>query len=116
MTSITSDEFLRAGRLAVAGNGDVIDAARFGWHALHEITVLQFMQKTAQFFFQQRQIDWRRRAAHKFGHLAVDAAPVAGIVGIQVDADGDSACAARDDRIHIAQSCAVAAVVGSAQF
>ncbi len=107
-------ELLCAGRFAVAGERDVVDAARLGRHALHEVAVLQFVQKAAQLFFQQGQIDRWCRAACEIGHLAVDAAPVAGVVGIEVDADGDAARAARDDRIDVAQSGAVAAVVGDA--
>ena len=37
------------------------------------------------------------------GHLAVDAAPVAGVVRVQVDPDRDAAGAARDDRIDVRQ-------------
>jgi hypothetical protein len=109
-------EFLCAGRFAVAGKGDVVDAARFRRHALHEVAMLQFVQKSSQLFFQQRQVDGWCSAARKIGDLTLDAAPVAGIVWIEIDTDRNAARTARDDRIHITQSGTVAVVVGDVQF
>ena len=51
-----------------------------------KVTMLNFMQECAQFFFESGQVNHRRRAAFEFRNLAINAAPVAGIVGIEIDA------------------------------
>ena len=51
--------------------------------------------------FQNGQIDRRRGAARQIGNLAVDAAPVAGVVDIEINADGYATSTARYNRINI---------------
>ena len=60
---------------------------------------------------QRLQVNIGGFAAPQAGYLAIDTAPVAGIVGIQVDANGQAACAARNNRIDVIQSKPVPAVV-----
>lgn len=45
------------------------------------------MQKSTQFRLKFDQINFRCGAAFEFGNLAIDAAPVAGIIGVKVNAD-----------------------------
>ena len=65
--------------------------------------------------FEQRQIDFRRRAALQIRHLAVDARPVAGVVGVEIDADRHPAGAARHDRVDVGHPGAVAVVIAGGQ-
>jgi hypothetical protein len=51
-------------------------------------------QEAIQFRVEPGQVHRRWAAAFQIGNLAVDATPVAGIVGIQIDADRDTAGAA----------------------
>ena len=74
-----------------------------------------FPQKTAKLHFQPVEIDRRRPAPLQLRYLAVQARPVAGVIRIEVDADGNTARAARNDRVYISHSGAVAAMVGDGQ-
>lgn len=69
------------------------------------------MQKITQFLLQSDQIDGWRRAALEIGYLAVNTAPVACIIGVEIDTDGYATCAAGNDRINVGQSRAVTTVV-----
>lgn len=69
------------------------------------------MQKIPQLLFQFDQINNRCSPALKIRHLAVNAAPVTCIVGVEINSDGNSAGTARDDRINVGQPGTVAAVI-----
>lgn len=73
------------------------------------------MQKITQLLLQSDQIDDWRSAAFEIGYLAVNAAPVACVVGVEIDADGYATCTAGNDRINVGQSGAVTAVIILAQ-
>ena len=45
------------------------------------------MQKSSQFRLKFDQVNFRRGAAFELGALTIDAAPVAGIIGVKVNAD-----------------------------
>ena len=80
-------KFFGTGRFTIAGQRNIVNAARpFRHAALHEITVQQLMKKTTQLLLQQRQINPRSCAALKLRHLTIYAAPIAGIIGIEIDA------------------------------
>src|SRR5450759_2966648 len=78
---------------------------------MHEIAVQQFIEKIAQLVFQDDQVYRRRSTTGQIGNLAVDAAPVAGVVGIEVDADRNTSGTARHHRIDVTQSRAVAVMI-----
>jgi RecA/RadA recombinase len=116
MSAMTA-ELCAAGGLAVARQGDVVDATHTFRNALlYELSVQQVVQKIQQLYLQQQQIDGGCGAARELGHLAIDATPVTGIIGIEIDADRDPCGAARDDRIDIAHICTGAVVIDHAQF
>lgn len=71
------------------------------------------MQKSSQFQLKFDQVNFWCGAAFEFGDLAIDAAPVAGIIGIKVNADRHTACAARYDRVNVDHAGAVAVMIGN---
>jgi hypothetical protein len=75
--------------LSVAGNGDILNEPVIGVHlkALKKIAMLNIVKKIPQFFFKQAQIQIGRSSFYKFRHLAVNAAPVAGVIGIEINAN-----------------------------
>jgi hypothetical protein len=48
-------------------------------------------------------------------YLTIDTAPVAGVVGIKINADGQTTRSARHDRINVFQSGNVAVVIGGGE-
>ena len=78
---------------------------------LHEVAMQNFMQKCPQLRFEPAQINYRRRSAFELGNLAINAAPVACIVGIEVDAYRHASRAARHYRIDVSHPRDIAAVV-----
>jgi len=101
------------GWLAIAREGDVLEAARVcGNVQLHEVAMQYVGQQLPQFPFKLLQVDGRRRSARQFRYLAVDAAPVACIVRIEVDADGNAARTPGEHRVNVSHARAVTVVVG----
>lgn len=61
--------------------------------------------------FQLDQVNGRSRAPSEIRYLAIDAAPVACVVGVKIDANGYSSRAAGNNRVNIGQPGAVTVVV-----
>ena len=70
---------------------------------LEKIPRQDFRQQPSEFRFQSIQFYSGRISANEVRHLAVQATPIAGVVGIEVDADGKAAGPARKNRIDIGQ-------------
>jgi len=75
------------GRLAIARQRDVVQSpCAFGHAGMHEVALEDVGKHRAQLGFELRQVDFRRGAAHQIRHLAIHAGPVAGVIGVEVDA------------------------------
>ena len=95
-------ELRRTGWLAIAGKGDIHQTTRLRRHlALHEVAVQRIFQKARQFGLEPIQIDGWRPTPAQIVDLAIEARPVAGIIGIEVDADRDATSPPRDNGIDV---------------
>jgi len=77
----------------------------------HKLSVPHLVQKPTKFSLQYIQINMRGGSTYKIRHLAINAMPVAGIVWIKIDANGNAGGSAGDHRIHIMQAGGIAVVV-----
>jgi len=75
----------------------------------------QFRAKMSATLLRAYQIKLGRATTLEIGDLAINAAPVAGIVGIQVDAYGHAARSAGNHGINVSESRNIAAVVTDLQ-
>ena len=69
------------------------------------------IEKASQFMLQAILINRRRPAARQVVDLTINAGPVAGVVGIEVDAHRNATGTAGNHGIHVAQSGTVTPVV-----
>ncbi len=93
-------------RFAVAAESDVADVPPVSRYAVEGRFVVQLaarreVQEPVEFGFQDGHLDFFGRPGRRPVHLTIDAIEVAGLVGVQVDADGQAAAPPGDDGIAI---------------
>ncbi len=107
-----SGKLARAGRFAIPRKGDIDHPPGLWRRVPFQIIAMEHRgEEHTQFRFQPTEVDRRWPAARQVGHLAVDAAPIAGVVRVQVDADRHATRAPGNHRIDIGHAAAVAIVI-----
>lgn len=90
--------------LAIAGKSHIADGQGIDAMAAKKHPLPKLAENPAQLLPKESKVKGRRPSAHQTGHLAIDTAPIAGVVGVKVDTDGYPPRPAGKDRVDIAQA------------
>ena len=74
------------------------------------------LKKAPKFSLEFGDVTDRRRSSREIRYLAISAGPVAGVIGIKVDADGEALRAPGPDGINVGEARAISAVIIDVQL